>query len=537
MKYFLYARKSSESEDRQVQSIDDQIKYLQELAVSKGIHIIEILQESMSAKQPGRPVFNEMLNRIHKGEAQGVICWKLDRLARNPIDGGNISWILQQNILKHIVTHSRDYYPTDNVLMMSVELGMANQFIQDLSVNVKRGIKSKLEKGILPCFAPNGYMNDKDNKTIISDPERFHLVRKMWDMMLTGNYTVPEILNIANDTWGYRTKKTKKSGGKPLARSTLYKILTNIFYTGIIEWNGEIIDTRGKPQAHHPMVTLEEFDRVQELLGRDGKPRNTKNHEFAYTGIIKCGDCGCMITAQEKTKYIKKTGETKKYTYYHCTKRKQNYKCSQVKNIRVEDLENQINEELAQLTILPEFKDWALEVLKEQNEVEVQDKSEIQNSLHRAIEQTEGQLDRLTDLLLKELIDEQEFKKKKTLLQKDLSKFQQQRDQTENRSKHWRELTEKTFNFVTYSQYHFQHGDLKVKKEILLALGQNFLLKDGKLTIELNEWLKPIYQEYKSIESEYLKLELLDNRIETAKKDPCGSVSLRWLGVLDSNQR
>jgi DNA invertase Pin-like site-specific DNA recombinase len=176
-KYFLYARKSSESEDRQVASIESQISELTKTAKENNFEIVEILSESQSAKAPGRPIFAKMIERIYKGEAQGIICWKLDRLARNPVDGGNISWMLQRGIIQHIQTHERDYYPTDNVLMMSVEFSMANQFILDLSQNTKRGLRTKAEKGWYPGPAPTGYLNSlskrRGEKKIIKDPKRF----------------------------------------------------------------------------------------------------------------------------------------------------------------------------------------------------------------------------------------------------------------------------------------------------------------------------------------------------------------------------
>ena len=102
IKFFLYARKSSESEDRQVASIESQIAELEKLAKREGLEIIKLFFESKSAKAPGRAVFNEMIERIYKGEAQGILCWKLDRLARNPVDGGNINWMLQQGGIQHI---------------------------------------------------------------------------------------------------------------------------------------------------------------------------------------------------------------------------------------------------------------------------------------------------------------------------------------------------------------------------------------------------------------------------------------------------
>ena len=145
-KYFLYARKSTDIEDKQVRSIDDQLAVLRALAKTEELNIVEEFIEKQSAKRPGRPVFSEMLLRIEKGEAQGIICWKLDRLARNPIDGGQISWFLQKGTIQHIQTHDKSYFPTDNTLLMSIEFGMANQFILDLSANTKRGLHEKVRR-------------------------------------------------------------------------------------------------------------------------------------------------------------------------------------------------------------------------------------------------------------------------------------------------------------------------------------------------------------------------------------------------------
>src|SRR3990167_6319618 len=143
MKYFLYARKSTDVEDKQILSIEAQLAELQALAKRERLNVVEVFVEKQSAKMPGRPVFNEMMARIQKGEAQGVVCWKIDRLARNPVDGGQIQWFLQNSVIAHIQTHDRSYYPADNVLMMSVELGMATEYIRQLSANTSRGLKHK----------------------------------------------------------------------------------------------------------------------------------------------------------------------------------------------------------------------------------------------------------------------------------------------------------------------------------------------------------------------------------------------------------
>lgn len=298
IKYFVYARKSSESEDRQVQSIDDQINRLKQVATDLGLDVKKTYTEAKSAKKPNnRPLFDEMLKRIENGEAEGILCWQINRLSRNPIDSGKLSWMLQQGILKSIQTIDRQYLPDDNVILFNVETGSANQFILDLRKAVKRGVDSKLAKGWRPGSAPQGYLNSKikerGDNDILVDSERFPLVRKMWDLMLTGNYTPPQILDIANNQWGYRTRKTKHKGGLPLSRSGIYKIFTNTFYAGIFIYGKEKIQYDGK---HEKMITLEEYDRVQKLLGREGKPR-PKTHHFAFTGSLRCSECGCLFTA------------------------------------------------------------------------------------------------------------------------------------------------------------------------------------------------------------------------------------------------
>src|SRR3989338_676001 len=262
IKYFLYARKSSESEDRQVQSIDDQINRLKKLAIDLDLDIKKTYSEAKSAKKPNnRPVFDEMIQRIENGETNGILCWQINRLSRNPIDSGKLSWLLQRGILKSIQTIERQYLPDDNVLLFNVETGQANQYILDLSRDTKRGLLKRLNTGWQNGIAALGYLNDKENKTITKDPERFNLIRKMWDLMLTGNYTPPRIMVIANKEWGFRTKKFKRMGGKELSKSGIYRIFNNLFYAGVIVNAG--VQYEGK---HEKMISLEEYDHVQTLL-------------------------------------------------------------------------------------------------------------------------------------------------------------------------------------------------------------------------------------------------------------------------------
>lgn len=530
--FFLYARKSSESEDRQVQSIEDQVNRLKELANALGISIKEVLTEAKSAKKPHcRPVFTEMLERIEKGEASGVLCWQINRLSRNPIDSGRLSWMLQQGALKCIQTIDRQYLPDDNVLLFSVESGMANQFIIDLRKNSMRGMECKAERGWRPSSAPLGYLNDKVEHTVIEDPERFNLVRKMWDLMLTGNYTPRQIRKIANDEWGFRTPKRKRGGGGELADSVIYKIFGNIFYTGtMFEWSGKLY-TNGN---HKPMITLEEFDRVQVILGRKGKPR-AKTHDFAYTGLMRCEECGSMYTASEKTKFVKKTGQTQTYVYYHCTRKKKGADCTQRSPMTLKNLEDQIDIELERHTILPQFQQWALEILNRENEKEIEDRTKTYEMQHASVVEAQKELDALTRMRYRELIDDETFIKERDVLKAKITKLKGNLRETESRAEKWIELTERTFTFATYARKSFITGGLEQKREIFAALGQNFSVKDQKVHITRNEWFVPIEKAYPELEAEYKRLEL-DKNLDTAKRNAAlAQIILSWGGYRESN--
>lgn len=505
LRYIMYCRKSTDSEDRQVQSIDDQKKELERLVKERGLNVVHVFTESKSAKKPGRPEYNQMMQMIKNGQADGVLCWKLNRLARNPIDGGEIQWLLQQNVIQSITTHSREYLPTDNVLMMAVELGMANQFLLDLSKDVKRGMKAKAEKGWRPHKAPIGYLNekggDKGMKRILTDPERFPIIRKMWDFFLTGNYTAAEINRIATDKWGL-----VGFNGKALALSSVYKIFTNPFYYGEFEYGGEVY--QGK---HKPMITVDEFDTVQSILGAAGKPR-PKSKRLPFTGIVHCGECGAMITADEKRKKLKSTGEYKKYLYHKCTKHKRGKKCTQ-KPITHKKFVKQINDALDEITIPDAFLEWAVHILKEQNIIEESDRNAIIKSLHKKHQAILKRIDNLINMYItpenqnRDLLTEKEYKSQKTALMKEKQQIEDEIRSTETRVDDWVSAAEQAFEFACNAKRLLAEGDAEQKSRVLRALGQNFIFKDGKLDIQMKKEFEVIREDMKSPELQKVRFE------------------------------
>jgi DNA invertase Pin-like site-specific DNA recombinase len=510
-RYFIYCRKSSESEGRQVLSLDSQEKELKETAERYSLQVIRVFRESKSAKAPDKcPIFAEMTACIKRGEAQGILCWKLDRLARNPDEAGKIIGMLQREEIKHIKTNEKDYSPDDNSVLSYVEFGIANQFIRDLSKNVKRGLRAKLDKGWRPNLAPLGYLNEtrvKGEGRIIKDPERFPLVKKMWELMLTGSYTPLKILDIAVNKWGFKTRS-----GKALSKSMIYRIFTTSFYSGLFKFpEGSGNWYKGN---HEPMITPEEYDRIQMLLGRKGKPR-PKKYDFAFRGLMRCGECGCTITVDQKNQIICSKCKRKfssnhrhecpkcmtaieqmkrptilQYTYYHCTKKKG--KCNQG-SVEIKDMEKQINEVLSKIQISKRFKDLALKYLREENDKEIASREAIISSQRRTYEGCLKKLDNLFQLKISplnvdgSLLSDEDYAKQKSQLMKEKIRLEAILNDTSGKLERWLDIAEKTFDFACNARYMFETGDFEIKSQILQVLGSNLILKDKKLSIDLKK--------------------------------------------------
>lgn len=498
IKYFLYARKSTESDERQVQSLEDQINIMKQKANNLWIEIIEIFQESMSAKAPWRYRFNEMILRVQNWEARWIIAWKLDRLSRNPIDSWQIQYMLQTWKLDKIITNDREYNVVDAWLLMSVENWMANQYILDLSKNVKRWMDSKTEKWVFCWRVPEGYINNVINKTIEIDPINFSLIKKAWNLMVTWNYSVPQIMKIANNEWWYKSSKLKWS---KLTESWMYWIFKNPFYTWDFLWKWEI-----KKWTHQPMITWEQYERVQNLIWQKWHTIRGKTKEFAYTWMMKCWECWCSIVWEEKSKYIKSTNTFNKYVYYRCSKRIKWCTCKQ-NPINLKLLEKQINEIIWNIEILPQFKEWWLEILKRDFHEIKEEKNKAFEQVEKSISNLEKQKDTLLNLLIDEVISKNEYSLKKEKAEADLLKFKSQRDRLETNKDESINYTEELIDFVLKLKEKFNNWSLKEKKLIFSRIGENFVLKDWILYLEPNPWIWKLINKLPNIKIKYEQLE------------------------------
>lgn len=326
MKYAIYSRKSTDTEDKQVLSLESQEQELLTLAKKEDLEVTLILQEKMSAKEPGRPVFNKLLAELNKKKIDGILCWKIDRLTRNPIDGGQIQWMLQSGKIQCIKTFEKNYYPSDNVLLINIEQAMATQYIRDLSTNVKRGNRAKLERGEWPSRAPFGYVNDKATKTIKINKKAAKYVVRIFQLYATGGYTLKEITTTLYQE-GLRT-----IGGNKMGKSHIHQILFNKFYCGLMEK-----ETKTYQGTHKALISISLYNKVHDMLIGRQHPR-PKKHLYAARGFLKCASCGCMLT-----------GDTKKgYIYYYCTNGKGH--CEQHKKyLRSEVVDKLIGDVLLEL--------------------------------------------------------------------------------------------------------------------------------------------------------------------------------------------
>jgi len=321
VKYCLYARKSTEDDEKQALSIDSQIKEMLEMAKKQGLEVVDIKKESHSAKQSGnRPVLNQVIKGIQQGTYQGILTWSPDRLSRNAGDLGVLVDLIDNGQLKEIRTHGQNFTnsPNDKFLLM-ILCSQAKLENDCKSENVKRGLRAKCSMGWRPGLPPLGYLHDKyadkGKRKVLLDPKRAPIIKKMFEKVAYESMSGRQLFHWLNYKIKFRSR-----AGKRITLSTIYQILSEHFYYGKFEYpKGSSNWYKG---SYKPIITEELFNQVRAKL-------------------FTCGNCGSGITAEEKFKKIS-DGTRRRYVYYHCS-RFRNAKCKE-KYIREEELLKQLLE-------------------------------------------------------------------------------------------------------------------------------------------------------------------------------------------------
>jgi len=469
--YLGYARKSSESEDRQMESIPAQLEELKKTALVKDITIHKIFQESGSAKAPGRKEFNKMVSFIESNDIAGLICWDLSRLFRNSVDEGRIRWLLDIGKIGQIITPYKTYSKDDSSLIMAVEGGKNQAFIQDLRRNTKRGINRKLEKGMYPALAPPGYANDthmrQGEKTISPHPVYFEMLKEIFNLALTGNYSVQKLYEKAEKLG------IQNSRGKLISKTQMYKLLTNPFYKGEFQYSGEIYQG-----IHKALITNEEYEIIQNHLKERARPRG-QDHVWALTGLVKCDACGRQITAEQHTK---KSGLV--FCYYKCTG-KYRYKCP-TPYVPSGKLEQMAYDYLGKIKLSSRFVEWAIKILKRATDEEKAVHDSKFDLIRKQYDKNEKTIYSLkmkyatTDRVDDSTYDQgmNELKANRRRFNKILSKEEKDFDLLTD-------ITVATFKFARDAQDKWNDGDPIYRKGIMRVIGSELVLnKDGILEIK-----------------------------------------------------
>ena len=479
-RYLIYARKSTDEDTKQVRSIEDQLTELKLFSQKENLDIVDILVEKQSAKAPGRSIFNEMLERIKNNEANGIIAWNPDRLARNSLDGGQIMFLIDQGLLKSLKFPTFWFEDTpQGRFMLNLAFSQAQYYVDNLSQNVKRGMLNKARRGEFPMKAPPGYINNRLTRKIDLNPKTAKYIKKAFWLYAQGGYSYPEI-SVYLAKKGVLGLGRKQRQPRPLVANGIYGILTNPFYYGYFRYNGEIF--KG---IHKPLIDKKLFDRVQGVVLTRSKNRK-RIHQFAFTKLIKCSECGYMVTAENHRKYYKNTNRMVDYTYYRCSK-KGRINCSQP-YINQDDLVDQVNYYIQKVSIPKSWQAKMLERLKQDEETARQNVEKLTKELNLQLATIQLKLDKLLDSFLEGIVVRSDYLKAKDQLFNQKQAIQAKIEQFRRNQIFWLEPLKNHILLAASGEKTATDGSLHAKRKILENIGSNFSLHEQKLTFC---WQKP----------------------------------------------
>ena len=459
-KFFIYTRKSTDTEDRQVRSISDQLAELKLLAIKENIDVIDIFVEKQTAKSPGRPVFNEMLLRIEQGEANGILAWHPDRLARNSVDGGKVIYLLDTGKIAELKFPTFWCDPTpQGKFMLSIAFSQSKYYVDNLSENIKRGHRNKVKDGIWPQMSPLGYVNVKGGG-IIPDIEIAKLIKKTFEAYSSGSFTLRQLRDK------FSALGLRRKSGKELAVSNYQQILKNPIYTGLMRYNGEIFE--GK---HEPIITKKLFDSVQEVMMRKSKPHSKGLKPYIYRGFFRCGECGCFITTEQQ----------KGHNYLRCTKRKN--PCTQ-KYVREEIITSQIKEEIKKVSLPLDWANWMIVENEKDRQSENQSSEIFSQKTKDEISLLDSKVEKLMNLYLENVLSLEEYRDSKNKLVNQKQLLKEKLSAFEKKSNNRFELTK---NFLEANIHMVELANEKTNEEnlhLFKKVGSNFLIKDRTVLFE-----------------------------------------------------
>lgn len=479
--YFLYVRKSTDVEDKQVLSIAAQITELKEFADRMDVHIIETVIEKQTAKKPGRPKFNKMLERIEAGEANGILAWMPDRLSRNSIDSGKIIYMLDEHVLLDLkFPHFWFENTPQGKYMLANEFNASKQYVDNLSLNTKRGLRQMVRDGRYPRGAPLGYYNDLRTKTIKIDRKTAPIVREAFELYARGDKRLDEIADFLYAK-GIQTKQgmirgKKTTGSKPHSRTRVTRMLSNPFYYGHFLYLGEVHEGN-----HTGIISKRLFDKVQTVLAQRGKPTRKANDPQPLCGSVYCS-CGMMFTAEVRVKR-QKNGNVHTYTYYRCTRKSKTVVCREP-HIRAEELDKKLSALLQSYALPTVWADKLRELIHEDETKEKTQYATVTKTLQASIAQLSEKLQRLLDSYLDGDVERELYQDKRAEILGEKKLLQEQIEQTALGVSTWVEPMKQWIETAVSICKIARSDDLLAKKVLLLEIfGSNLQMRQKEVVV------------------------------------------------------
>ncbi len=457
--YIAYYRKSTDTEDKQVLSLDGQQEAVRAYAEKNDLTIAGEVKESFSAKKPGRLEFNRMIGQAKKGQIRGIIAYKLDRLTRNYADLGALAGLIEQGVEIHDTSYGVYKDDSNSFIMIGINTAIASAKIKGLSEDTKRGLRQKRELGWFPGYAPTGYVNNKTNKTIEVDTGRAPFVRKAFELYDSGQYSLEALTKKLYDD-GFRSR----ANSDHISKTTLSQILRNPIYYGHFRSNGELFKGR-----HKPLVSKALWDRVQDRLNGKAQTKGEKKHVFTYRGFLSCSECGCSITAEKQKGHI----------YYRCTKSRG--KCGQP-YIREEELQIQLAGIFDPLIIDKQTSDFIHARLKELYQEDKAYQGSVTKSLRIKLANLKDEKRRLYRKMINDDIDDREmYNELKEEIDTQIDRIEQKIAQLRQSTHDWLEQSSNLLELSRIAKKLFLSGNVAGKRKLLDSVSSNRTLKGRKV--------------------------------------------------------
>ena len=331
--------------------------------------------------------------------------------------------------------------------MLSIAFGQSKYYIDNLSENVKRGLRQKARKGEASGVAPTGYLNNRLTKKMVKDPERFDLMRKLFELYSTGRYSLKEIREVITN------KGLRSRNNKILSKSNMQMILQNPFYYGAFLSNKELFQGN-----HPPAISKKLFDKVQLILKEKSRPKKRSGKIYAFRGLLKCGECGCAITSETQ----------KGHNYYRCTKKR--IPCSQ-KYAREESLAEQISNILQKVSLPDDWKNEMIKELEKEKQTNNRADFSFSQNLKTQIKECNGKLDNLLDSQLERLITKEEYIEKKQKILNQKIELSEKLKDFEKKGSSWLEPAKSFILEANQAQNAALDNDLEEKARFLKKVG------------------------------------------------------------------